>query len=406
MADKKDEVAPWDSHTDEGAPWKKYEQFDPYRQHVENSDPHALIHAIAPTAFSTGAALLAPETLGASMALRGAAAAAGQGVNESIDRIMGWNKNDEDLAKTAAKVITHGATGALMAPADKYVVNPLLKKLGTKLYGAAIPSVVHEGEKYGKDEVTDELIKAGAWNPFSMPDKAKASARALTKERNAIFDEAKSLGAQGDMQLAMDPTISRIQKMGDDPAKKKAIDSGIRWVRNYLAMRNKSPTPQELSDLATSYDNNVASQRLFGIPKPGAQEEIEKSIMRGLKDESIRATDTVLPGKGQAVKELNQRMGRLLSTLPTQTSVSQGADRAASGGAVKALKDLAVGRPDAALLSAARTAAQSLTMPSGYLMVKSSEYPSLLTNYAAQVGASALDDRLNPWSLLKKDERK
>lgn len=167
------------------------------------------------------------------------------------------------LAKTAAKPIQAAGwvTGAkpiakaveavgdpLLAPISKIplarsvlpvntneAINPLsmlTRATGNSLYGATIRPAEHEGERFGKDNVREALMKAGVWNPFTMSDKTREATNVLTGARGKLFQEAADAGARVDARAALAPGYAKV--------------SALRALPSEMAQREADALQEEL----------------------------------------------------------------------------------------------------------------------------------------------------------------
>lgn len=359
------------------------------------------------------------------------------------------------VAGTPGRVVAQGIEATpYLAPVASAVVNPLgalAQRAGRSVYGSTMGPVEHEGDKFGKEGVVQNMRDAGIVLPFGMEDKAQEAANTLMQARKNLFSAAQ--GSEVNIPKALEPgyaEVARLKALGSEDAGRiadalqKELDGakfraqGIagtpaseaqfstRDVPSSLFSENGQPltksetvqvapaiagkpgipaqpySPQEASDLKSFWTSQLPNSTFNEALTTPVGARGLRNAAGGLKTGIEDAVEAAVPGGAKATQELNQSLGSLVGTRKGQIRVSQKADRDLNniihGTGMDAVVGAGVmgatGNPESALkaiaLKKAIRAIQLGTMPTGYAL--------------ESLGNSNVIDRLN--SMIQEEKQK
>jgi hypothetical protein len=260
-----------------------------------DESPHNLAHAILPALGSSVLpALLAPETMGGSMALSGVGAGLGQAANEGIDRLTGANKKslfDVSGGEDAAKHIGEQAVlAALSVPVGKYALGPAAKLIGKTpvpftgenlggLTAQAIEKLI-AGTKGLASSTTSFFTgvpRAATDRMMAMPDAVMNPAEASLNSDSA-YQQLAQKARDKFVQTGKDRTdaVAAAKKL-IDPTKTADTKAMINDLLSMASEKNPLPSghgplsPAGVAELKTIANRDLTSPKFtFDAPHPDA----------------------------------------------------------------------------------------------------------------------------------------
>lgn len=356
--------------------------------------------------------------------------------------------------KYLGKALGESAVG----PALRAATNPIgtaVTALGKGLYRPAVLPIEHQGEKFGKSEVTNSLYQAGIMSPHGLQDSARGAKDALGRAQGSLIQEADAAGARGSMEQAVQPAREAVQGLrarSATPEAQKLADDLEQGIQGYVEReRGTPPTPGSPGEPPTlgTVDSKILDERgqpfqrtvltspgtpptagspgRPGIPstaqrltnekswlydnefpktaweqarKTGAGEGVQKQLARGLKEETERAVQQAT-GKGADLADINRAYGGLASTMPAQRFVEQRAERqAANLGQITGLDAGGEALVHAASGMSSKALSPFILMKKGLQAVSQGTMP--MGYLLRMLGESNTLDRLNSMSQSKK----
>ena len=222
-------------------------------------------------------------------------------------------------------------SGAKAATRADQLINPVsaaLRGSGEKVYKSGLKRIDQETAKFGKEPVSDVLMKYGiTGSADTIYNKMDDLAGKLKSEADLIIKEAADKGATVSMRDAMKLAQDRVLAMRTtrDPKLAPVADSLDSELKKYFKL-----DPSDSSGLFPTQkpvsvnDANIYKQSIYkDMPKNAYQEMLsgkspaylagEKDMARGLK-EGVEASVDKATGRGSELTQLNDELGRLLTS--------------------------------------------------------------------------------------------
>lgn len=155
------------------------------------------------------------------------------------DPLMAVNEFAKPIAKLASKAPIIGEFSEKSIPylgAEKGFFSGKLRNAGKNLYKSGLTPLDIEVAKYGKEPVSDLLLREGVTGSMEQIQKKMDDlAELYLTERNAILAEADRAGGYASMNDAMAPLQERINQIraNKDPALQKAADAMQKDLNRY-----------------------------------------------------------------------------------------------------------------------------------------------------------------------------
>lgn len=222
------------------------------------------------------------------------------------------------------------AKGGKAVKAAEAATTPFSKMLagtGKKIYKSGLKKIDQEAIKYGKEPVSDVLMKnriAGGYNKINK--KMDTLADDLLAKQKAILAEADQAGKTVDMSKSMTKAEDMIEKMRQsrDPKLQKAADALEDQVSQYKKLdsmpegisgpRNAPIGVQQANDFKTSITESLPkgawAESVSGMHPQSIKGE--KTMARGLREGVEGAAEQI--GKGKELTQINDDLGRILTT--------------------------------------------------------------------------------------------
>jgi hypothetical protein len=234
----------------------------------------------------------------------------------------------KQAAKTGTKLTkTQKATRAITNP-----IEALSEYAGKGIYKSGLKRIDQEAAKFGKEPVSDVLMKYGiAGSAKSIYNQMDDLAAKLSSEANNIIQEAAEKGATVSMKDAMKIAQDRVGKLRAprDPKLSPIADSLDDEIKKYLDLdpRNAGGILPEGRPVTAAEANTYKQSIYKGMPKGAYQEMLsgkkpaylagEKDMARGLR-EGVESAVTATTGRGGELAQLNDELGRILTTADKQ----------------------------------------------------------------------------------------
>jgi hypothetical protein len=226
--------------------------------------------------------------------------------------------------------LTYATLGASSAgKAKKLLVAPAseaMEQAGKAIYKSGLKRIDQEAIKYGKEPVSDVLMKYGiSGSAGSIQNQMDDLAGKLYKQQQGILQAADEAGQVVPMQDAMKAAENYVAgiRASRDPVKQAAADKLLSSIADYKkldVMPNGRFGPAQ--PIGVMQANEFKTSIYDSLPK-GAWAEaasgLEPSLIAGKKQqarglkESVEAAASNI-GKGDELKQLNDELGRLLTT--------------------------------------------------------------------------------------------
>ncbi len=236
--------------------------------------------------------------------------------------------------ETAADPLTYLTMGG--SAGVKSFLRPLSQKatgLGKSAYKSGLKKIDQEAIKYGKEPVSDLLIKNRiAGTADTVYKKMDNLGENLLKERNNILNKATEAGGEVSMKEAMSPAAQRIKAIREsrDPGlqgmanalEKKASEYTAldpKKLEDWIGSSSKGPTPMQASGYKSSLAAQLPDNAWRDPSIYGAIRSADKEMAGGMKRAVENSVGKSL-GEG-AKKELiqkNDELGRILTTKEKQ----------------------------------------------------------------------------------------
>lgn len=274
---------------------------------------------VLPSAYSeTGDGLALQKGGWADPTARGAAGLAMDITTDPLTYLSG-GLSVASKAKDAGKVVS----------AANKVVNPasnLMERLGKDIYKSGLKRIDQEALKYGKEPVSDLLMKEGVTGSYGKISKEmdRLAADRVTKQK-AILQAADDAGVKVDMSQAMKSVDELIgdYKASRDPLKQQASarlsgDSARYKSLDTLPEGVQGPVfpigVQQANDFKTSIYNEMPKGAFAEAISNKSKNYLagQKAMARGLKEGVEGAAAQI--GRGDELRQLNDELGRLLTT--------------------------------------------------------------------------------------------
>lgn len=229
-----------------------------------------------------------------------------------------------------------GKAGKLLKPGSA-----ALESGGKAIYKSGLKRIDQEALKYGKEPVSDVLMKYGISGSADAIQKQMDNlAGALSNKQKGLLELADSAGVSVPMADAMKPAEEYISsiKATRDPVLQDAVsklEDAVGSYKNLDVMPAHLQGPPQL--IGVQQANNFKSSIYDSLPKGAWAESAsgmspalitgKKQQARGLKEAVEQAVDSI--GKGDDLRQINDELGRILTTQ----------DKAASEAAKEANKN-------------------------------------------------------------------
>lgn len=226
---------------------------------------------------------------------------------------------------TAADPLTYLSFGTSAGAKALRPVATAEKTVGKKVYRSGFKKVDEHLAKYGKEPLSDIMFQEGksAWTSKGLAHEADDLAEKLKAQRDKLELRADELGADPQMVRAMEPTLEKIKKIREskDPALQKIADAYEEKVAEYVGLK---PSVQQTSGYKTSLYEGIGDPNFEIARNTPLGKELDKTMARGLKEEIERSADAVAPILGQDIKNVNSKLGSVLSSRkPLQKEISK-----------------------------------------------------------------------------------
>lgn len=286
--------------------------------------------------------------------------------------------------------------GGAAATAVAQAPSALLSQVGKKLYKSVIRPVEHQGERFGKQAVSDTFYDAGIKSPFGIPSKAAEATDTVMNARDALLQKAGEAGGVSSMEAATNTARQKIAEIraSGDPEAARIADAMEGRLNEYVALEKETPAipatpagPSSTSQVATGLldESGKPISREVTIPgtpaQPGAPAipgkavtpaessayktslydslpqgafaeasrtnlgaRLKKALANGMKQETEAATGRALgPKAAEDLTDLNDAAGKLLATRRAQESVALKAGKEADKLHHLGLSDMVMG---------------------------------------------------------------
>lgn len=233
--------------------------------------------------------------------------------------------------------LTYLSLGAV--PAAKYgaklakattPITQAAKKVGTPLYKSGLKAIDELVAKYGKEPVSDVLMKYGVSG--SAQDIAKQMdelGEKLLQERTGILTKATEKGGTASMSKAMAPAESYIAQIraSRDPSLQPIADALEEQIIKYKQLdpkiteasmgltQGKPVTPLEATQMKTSLYQSMPKSAYAEAVTTTPGKKGQKLMAQGLKEETEGATMRTLgEQEAERLAQLNDELGRVLTS--------------------------------------------------------------------------------------------
>jgi hypothetical protein len=223
---------------------------------------------------------------------------------------------------------TLAKTGKAGAAAEK-VLKPasnLMEAGGKSMYKSGLTRIDQEAMKYGKDPVSDVLLKhdiAGSAN--TIYNKMRELSENLVGQQKGLLSQADEAGKTVDMTQSMrlaDEEIANM-RLSRDPRKQAAAATLQDEVASYKTLDSLPPGAEgPIMPVGVQQANDFKTSLYQSIPQGDWAETLSgldpqlikgrKAQARGLKESVEGAVDGI--GKGAEIRQINDELGRLLTT--------------------------------------------------------------------------------------------
>lgn len=196
---------------------------------------------------------------------------------------------------------------AALAPAGR-----LTEKAGEKLFKSGLKNVDQKLIEKGGAPLSQTLMKEGVWgtNKGIQKETEKMISEAGAA-RDALLAQADELGAVADPAVAVSGAIKQVDRLKRDPG---LADLGEKLSEKIKAYSDAGPqTLTQMSEWKTNLYNALPQTAFDKMGRiTGPAKKVEKALSLGFKNEIEQGLERTAVGGGQALQEMNARLGNLL----------------------------------------------------------------------------------------------
>jgi hypothetical protein len=190
-------------------------------------------------------------------------------------------------------------------------------KAGKSIYKSGLKAIDLEAAKYGKEPVSDILMKEGVTGSAEQIQKRiDELAEGYKRERDYILKKADEAGGQVSMKEAMAPLKTKIDdiRASKDPALQSVADTMDEDLAKYVEL-GEDIKPSVGSSYKSSVYNQIPGSNYANATQTPVGKSLQKEKARGLKD-AVETAVEKSTGKQNAaeLKELNDKLGRMLTS--------------------------------------------------------------------------------------------
>lgn len=243
----------------------------------------------------------------------------------------------------------------------KQLLSRASQKAGKNIYKSGLKAIDIEAAKYGKEPVSDVLLKEGiTGSAEEIQKKMDDLARSYKSEVDSILKKADEAGGTVSMREAMEPVQQKINSIRAtrDPNLQKLADTMEKDLQQYYKLERptdtvmattKPVTPSQASGFKSSEYSKIGDEAYKEASQTPVGKSLQKTKARGLKEAVEKSVEKV-SGKQSAeeLRQLNDKLGRLLTT--DEKAIQEAAKEIRKNAVTSVDAPLAVLDPKAAIM--------------------------------------------------------
>lgn len=227
-----------------------------------------------------------------------------------------------DVVTDPLSLVAKGAKGArrLLQPASA-----VTETAGEKTFKSGLKKIDERLVEKGRKPVSDLLMKEGASGTTKqIAAKADDLLKGYKSQRDLLYGIADDAGARVDMTAVTKGAEKEIAKLRSNPGLRDTADK-LEELLNKYKSEGYVDVPS-LSEWKTQLYNTLPANAFDPKGKlKGPVKNFEKVLARDFKNAIESATDSVAPGLGKQINELNEKMGVILEAQqPIRMQVRRG----------------------------------------------------------------------------------